>query len=369
MKKPYAAIWIICLFVLPSLAHATEGNNRNKELIVWQPDTEISLSDYQDTISNYTHRVNELYGLNLCANIQLMSKVDIPLKKKDRGIQPELAYFGAVFCKHCSSYLKEDTTQLKHDRIFFDIAELCARKARQELESVCQIIPDYGVKTIFTHTIMAEMNDLLFSIVRGYRKEVLVDKKEGAYEEWMKMIADMLRETRDYATKPEDYTRFISNEPIRKGYTVADTIVGDLRRKKKEPAVEKETSVAVRRAQDYISNLNIPNENLSLTELKNLNIQKTQKTSIGYVIKSEFFQKGAIKNIVNTSFDDVVVILTVKASPVNQCIGLERIVNRTIIKPSGEEIQKYLFYNKDLETGKLKLIKEKNIVHVYYFHR
>lgn len=367
MNLPYTAIVLFCLFSIRGKAQS-EPATRNSAYIFWQPGVEIRLTDYQDTIHHITRRMNEVYGMDWNANIGIRSAVDLPRKKKERRKKPEIAYFGAVFCRNCSSYLTEDSTQLKHDRIFFDIAELCTRKARKEMESISRIIPAFGVKSIFLQTITNEMNELLFDIIGAYRREVLAEKKEGAYEEWAKIIADLLRATREYATKPEDCIRLLNNEAMGNGYFSPKQLIGDFRNSSSEKEREKPLSGDIKSARDYIENVSIPNESLSLPELRALNVQKIQKTSSGHLIKSEFFQKGVVKNILDTFEKEGVVLLTLKSTPVPQCVLLG-LTQKTILRASGKEVKRYSYFYKVAEEDRKKPIREKNIRTVYYIHR
>ena len=65
--------------------------------------------------------------------------------------------------------------------------------------------------------------------------EILIEKKDSAYINWRKTVDDVLLQTENYATQPEDCYRFVINEPIEKGYIKAKTIMGDIRNIKASP--------------------------------------------------------------------------------------------------------------------------------------
>ena len=200
--------------------------------IFWQPETKLTIKDYQgDTISKIMDVLRK-YDFYSSASVGIFTILDIPKKKRNRGKNPEIVYIAPAFEKTTSFTISNDTMQILMQNMFFDINELCARRARKKLQKLQDTLQAYGVLTIFFETVKAEMNKERIDFYHSYFNSVYVEKKEGSYYSWRNLVDKLLLETNEWATKPEDCYRFIKNKPIVEGYIMAPTLFGNLSKDK-----------------------------------------------------------------------------------------------------------------------------------------
>lgn len=218
------------MFLTSVLASAqTVVPAENEDDIYWQPGVQIHFSDYQSQDKKDCIEVNEKYGLTMLSNFALRGIVDVPRK---RGNYDKF-YIAPAFCKKCSCLLSEDTLILKVDHLLFDIAEVYARKARIELLAMQkEMNADNTYSLVFT-TVKSKWEDEMVTFFGSVISEILIKKSDSAYQKTRKIVDDALFKTSIYATKEEDYQRFITNQP-EKGYKMAKVIVGDMRNKESE---------------------------------------------------------------------------------------------------------------------------------------
>jgi hypothetical protein len=220
------AFILLLLSTIPFFLKAQKTENEKE--IYWQPDRKIEFSDYQSNSDTNCVKYNKLYDIHMQASIGFRYVVDIPKKWKgkiDKG------YIVPVFCKNCSCILKEDSLELKVDRLLFDITELCARNVRREINDFQKAGNIDNPNEMYFTSVKNKWEEERKLFFAGAIQEILLKKEEGAYEKWRKTTDEMLDKTKEYATKPEDCYRFILGKPIEKGYKMAKNIVGDLRKK------------------------------------------------------------------------------------------------------------------------------------------
>jgi len=205
----------------------TEFITENEKDIYWQPKTQIDFSDYQSQNDSSCIKYNIKYGLQMSSNIGFRGVVDIP----QRGKKFDKFYLAPVFCKSCSCILSEDSLGLKVDRLLFDIAEVFARNARKELFELHDKMKADNTNTMFFTTVRNKWDEKRRSFFGTVIREVLIEKKDSAYIGWRKTTDELLQQTESYTTQPQDCYRFILNQPIEKGYKMAENITGDMRRK------------------------------------------------------------------------------------------------------------------------------------------
>lgn len=221
------AIILLVFCVMSGSLVAQQIENEND--LYWQPNRRINFSDYQSKSDTNCVKYNEKYGLKMSSNIGFRGVVDVPKKWKgkiDKG------YLVPVFCKNCSCILSEDSLSLKTDQLLFDITELCARNARRELDDFQKSGNIDNPNEMYFTSIKNKWDEKRKSFFGGAIREILLEKQEDAYEKWRKTTDELLEETKEFATKPEDCFRFIKGKPIKKGYKMAKNIVGDMRSKK-----------------------------------------------------------------------------------------------------------------------------------------
>jgi len=197
--------------------------------IFWQPGITLTYNDFRgDTVGGkYTERHKEI-GLQAQPYIGIWSILDVPKKKKDQGRKLEKVYIAPAFDKTASYVITNDTMQMAIQQVHFDIAETWARWARQQLSKYQDSMKGYGVALTMYSTVIKDAKAGYEQMKIAYTKDVIVDKKQGAFEKWRKIVNDQLNETNLWATKPEDCYRFITRKPIDKEYEEAPFVVGVL---------------------------------------------------------------------------------------------------------------------------------------------
>jgi hypothetical protein len=228
MKKVSVIIMFLCIWG-NGIAQTKYPTETEKDLY-WQPERKLEFGDYQSIVDTSCVKFNQKYGMQMSSSIGFRGIVDVPKKWKgkiDKG------YIVPVFCKNCSCILSEDSMGLKVDRLCFDIAEICARNVRKDLDDFQKAGNIDNPNEMFFTSIRNKWEENMRSFFGEAIREILFDKKEGAYEEWRKTTDERLEQTQEYATKLEDCYRFVIGKPIEKGYKQAKTIMGDMRSKEK----------------------------------------------------------------------------------------------------------------------------------------
>ena len=229
IMKNLALILLFLIAFFTNIVGQNQCPTETEKDLYWQPERKIEFSDYQSKIDTSCIKFNEKYGFQMSSNIGFRGIVDIPKKrgKIDKG------YIVPVFCKNCSCILSEDSLHLKVDRLCFDIAEICARNVRRDLDNFQKAGNIDNPNAMFFTSIKNKWEENMRSFFGGVFDDILIKKEEGAYEKWRKTTNELLEETKEYATKPEDCYRLVLGKPIEKGYIQAKTIVGDMRSKEK----------------------------------------------------------------------------------------------------------------------------------------
>jgi hypothetical protein len=129
--------------------------------------------------------------------------------------------------------LTRDTMQIAMQQLYFDIAETWARWARQQLTMYQDTMKGHGALYIMYSTVLKEAKAGQQQMNDAYTKDVIIDKKPGAFDKWKKIVDDKLHETSSWSTKPEDCYRFIVNQPIDANYEQSPTVLGALSDKAK----------------------------------------------------------------------------------------------------------------------------------------
>ncbi|MDR2835738.1 MAG: hypothetical protein LBV69_05995 [Bacteroidales bacterium] len=227
MSCRFFLVLILCVISI-KLKSQTEYPTENKRDIYWQHCTKINFSDYQSQNDEKCLKYKEKYGTNTVASIGFRAIVDIP---KKWGKNSDKLYLAPVFCKNCSCILSEDSLSLLVDRLMFDVAEIFARKIRKELLELQDTMKINNTYSMFFTTIHNKFEEEMLDYCGTVLIDVLIEKKDSAYIEWRKTVDNFLQQTEDYATRPEDCYRLVLGKPIEKGYKMAKTIMGDMRKK------------------------------------------------------------------------------------------------------------------------------------------
>ncbi len=227
MRNRTFIILVLCIISIKSNAQ-TEYLTESDNDIYWQPLVKINFFDYQSLSDTNCIKYNEKYGLQMSSSIGFKGIVDIP-KKRNKSF--DKFYMAPVFCKKCSCILSEDSLSLKVDQLLFDVAEGCVRSARRELLELQDKMKADNTYTMYFTTVKNKWDDEMRSFFGILLREILIEKKDSAYIKWRQTVDEVLEQTEFYATQPEDCYRFVSNKPIEKGYKMAETLVGDMRKK------------------------------------------------------------------------------------------------------------------------------------------
>lgn len=227
MKLPIKIFFFLVIVSINVLSQEVYLTSDEKK-IYWQPNTKIEFKDFQDTNLEECLKYKEKYGTKMSASIGLYGKVDVP---KKRG-KFDKVYIAPGFCKKCSCILEEDSMELKVNQLLFDIAEVCARKAREELLDLQKEMKADNTNAMFFYTVKNKWQEKMSEFYSSVINEVLIEKKDSSYIKWRTITDEILSSKDEYATKPEECYRLIKNEAIEKGYKQAKTIMGDMWKKK-----------------------------------------------------------------------------------------------------------------------------------------
>lgn len=201
--------------------------------IFWQAERVLTEKDFQGNGTENPKLVQYCEELDLCvlASTGVFAALDIPKKKRKRGELIEKAYFAPAFEKSTSYIIKLDSTGIAKQKVVFDIFELSARFARQQLRQLQDSIGEYGIISLMFKSVEARAIEMRTSLIDLYTKDIYIDKKTGAFELWREKVDKMLADSKEFATKPEDCYRFVKNAPIDKNYKMAKTIIDNLYKK------------------------------------------------------------------------------------------------------------------------------------------
>lgn len=198
--------------------------------IFWQPGVNLSFGDFKGTPSEKEMEMLRKYEITALAAIGIWSVLDVPKRKKDRGKKLEKVYFAPAFSIMGSSAISPDSMQIAIQKVYFDIAELAARWARRELQSMQEKMNAYGTLYFMYTTVEKDMQDKYLQMINAYTQEVIIEKKPGAYESWRSFYDEMLEETKAWATTPEECHRHLTGKPTERGYEKSPTVAGPMRK-------------------------------------------------------------------------------------------------------------------------------------------
>ena len=228
------SILFASLIALYNLALAQDSlSTRSETHIFWQPGERLMPGDFQGTIDYNSKKHAYCDSLKMCtiASVGVFGILDVPKNKRKRGKLFEKVYFAPAFQIDESVFYPHDSIGLVKQQVVFDIYELSARSARKQLKSIVDSIgKSYGTRLTFFKTIEENTRLARDGLVQAYTLDVYVNNEEGALEKWQKMVEQGLKDFEEFATTPEDCYRFVKNEPIKKGYIKAKSVIGVLGR-------------------------------------------------------------------------------------------------------------------------------------------
>lgn len=226
MKGLHLILVVIFLIGLNDITIAQNTNkNDTDRYIYWTKDRVTTQQDYLGKGELIENAEKHCYDFGLCTKAEaiVLAALDIPKRRKNRGEMIEKIYFATVFDKTKSCILKYDTTGVKYQQVVFDIYELSARFARQQIAIVQDTSTTYGVMSSIFNSLIAKTDQMCADLINSYYQDVIIDKKKNAYNEWRIKIDKLLEESIKFVAKQEEYNRFIKNMPVDKEYVELKT--------------------------------------------------------------------------------------------------------------------------------------------------
>jgi hypothetical protein len=219
-------------FIAIDLSAQMNYITENDSFLYWQPGVKLQYEDYLGDTSTSGMELCRKYNIHNIGEVHIESVLDVPINEKKRGKLLEKVYIAPVICKHCSFSIKQDSIEMLHDQIYFDIAEYCSRIARMRLDSLREFMPGYGTYWLKFSTVTAEMDELMHGMFGSYTYQVLAQKDSLAYNNWRVSIDKGLLKTKEFATKPEECYRLLIYKPIDKEYERSEFIGPPLKKNK-----------------------------------------------------------------------------------------------------------------------------------------
>ena len=198
--------------------------------LYWHPDRKIEFSDYQDPLNESCIKFNEQFGTQTSSSIGFRWIVDIPRRWRGRNAgKIDKGYIVPVFCKNCSCILSKDSLGLKVDQLLFDMTEVFARNVRRDLANMQKEMNVRNLNSMWFTTFRNHWDREKRAFFGQILRDIYIDNKENAYENWRETINETLELSKEFATTAEDRLRFVLGKPIVEGYIEAKTIMGDMR--------------------------------------------------------------------------------------------------------------------------------------------
>ena len=224
---------IIALFLSIESFAQTETDTH----VFWHPGVKLTFDMFQGTPSDSAVKIITDHNIFHEQYLGLWGLLDVPKSKKGwkKGME-EKPYICAAMDKKNSFLVVRDSTELKYAQLCFDACEVAARVARQNLaakvDSAKKDIPGgklNGVIYIWFHTCLSD-GRMFKRVCMDGLNNMIQSRDEESYNEYRKLIDDLLKETEEFATTPEEIQRFITGKPD-KGYKLAESMIGDLRKR------------------------------------------------------------------------------------------------------------------------------------------
>lgn len=218
--------YIFFLLFFPFLA-ISQNRIEDDNFIYWQPDTKFTFNDFRKIPDSISIATIERYKVPSLVNIQIHAVLDYPKDANKIEKYPEKIYYAPVFCKDCSLLIDNDSSSLLLAKLYIDIAEVCARKSRMLIQEIRNNgHQSDGFVGAIAIGIIDKMYKEMADIFGQIGTDILIDKKDGAYEEWRQKYDLELANTLPYATTKKDVERMLREKPYSKKYQQAYAIYG-----------------------------------------------------------------------------------------------------------------------------------------------
>ena len=232
-------IFIIIILSIIGIECNAQNNKKteNKNNLYWHKNVEVNYSHFQSESNVDCIKYNKKYGFKMSGNIQLAGIVDIPKSHLSKRIRKrkgnDKAYIAPIFLKNRSCMISKDSLELMVYKLHFDVAEMSSRGMRKELYETKEQMGINNVNTMFFTTTKNKWVNNMRRIWASIYQEILIQKKEGSYEKWRKLVDQILLENEKFATKLFEIDRLMKGRPVENNYIQAETIIGDLKNNRK----------------------------------------------------------------------------------------------------------------------------------------
>lgn len=224
MRKTFKILMILFLGI--SNLKAQQGRLESERFLYWQVDTKISYDDFKQKPDSIGIKLCEKYGTKSLSNVQIHSILDYPKNARKIKTLKEKIYFAPSFCKECSMMVQKDSFELEMAQMYFDIAEYCSRRARQDVKYLDSLNYKNGFAAAAFPGIVDKMYKMMGEMYGAFGRQVSIDKKPGAYKKWRSDCDKLLIQTKDYATSNDECMRFINKKPYSNEYKETFSIYG-----------------------------------------------------------------------------------------------------------------------------------------------
>jgi hypothetical protein len=209
---------IITLFIGINSITAQQVRLESDRFLYWQIGTNIRFEDFKQKPDSNGIRLCEKYGTKSLVNVQIHSILDYPKNARKIKTLEEKVYFAPSFCKDCSMLVQKDSSELEMAQMFFDIAEYCSRRARQNIKHLDSLNHTNGFIAAAFPGIVDNMYKMMGEMFGAFGRQVSIEKKPGAFEKWRSDCDKLLFQTKDYATSKEECLRLINQKPYSDDY-------------------------------------------------------------------------------------------------------------------------------------------------------
>jgi hypothetical protein len=223
--RQFIKILILLLFGIINVK-AQNDRIESDRFLYWQFDTKISYIDFKQPVDSIGIKLCGEFGTKSLSNVQIHSILDYPKKTRKIKTLKEKIYFAPSFCKNCSMILEKDSNELKMAQMYFDIAEYCCRRARQNIKQLDSLNYGNGFAATAFPGIVNNMYKMMGEMFGAFGRQVKIDKVPGAYDKWRIDCDKLLIETIDFATTKEECMRFINKKPYSEEYKESYAVYG-----------------------------------------------------------------------------------------------------------------------------------------------
>jgi hypothetical protein len=205
-------------FLMVGYSKGQDNRIKSDDCIYWQPDVYVEFADFQQHAdSSFYQKCKELW-VNSLATVEIHVVMDEPVRNRGFQIKKEKVYLAPVFCIKQSCRINDMEQELEFARVQLDIAEWCARQTRKRIKELENIKSARGLVKDSLPNMVDEMYQSFSNLNGAFMEQVIVKKKEGAFDRWRKKCDQLLKETNRFATTADECNRFINEAPYSEDY-------------------------------------------------------------------------------------------------------------------------------------------------------